>query len=449
MNWIPLISAVTRLVDLHDSNRTPGSTGGFGADRESRGENQRGLWLDVATLALEFILAREREHVGEWAATNEIRDAVKSVHPELNRDDVAFVLDVLSRPTAFSYIDSDTRRNVSAKTGALIKRSYAADAYQLTDEGRMACTLSTSFFEIAYAQSEAERMRTAIRLGHYAKVPELADELVTNLRRAHIAIKRSLESGRPSETTDYFIEHAETIVGSLEGAGGIVKDADALLDQPSIRQKVLDAYGASGLKNLRESLTRVFQSLNAVSNAFLQLVEAALKGTGSNLKPISFEAIAFALSMKSYDTVDETFDTLIAAYGPLLFRSPFISPFHYIGSIDAEPREVVSMPSEDAIDALYTPTAPALRLCEPFLDAIIDALKLGPVALSDAILAGWVDIGDPKALGQMVGVFLVPRLLTKRGVSIRVSMRSVDSPTIIPHVGRFTSDNLFLEMSSL
>lgn len=448
MRWVPLISAVARLVDLHDSNRSPGSTSGFGADRESRGENQRGLWLDAATLTLEFILARERERVGEWAAASEIRDIVKDIHPDLNRDDISYVLDVLSRPTALAYIDFDTRKNINIKTGALIKRSYAADAYQLTDEGRMACTLSTTFFEIAYARSEAERMRIAIRLGDYAKVPELADELITNLRREHVAIKRGLESGRSSETTDYFIEHAETILDSLSAASMIVKDADELLSQPAIQKRILDSGGNVSLRGLRDALTRVFQSLNAVANAFLRLIEAALKGTGSALKPISFKTVALSLSVRSHEAADTTLDTLLSTYGPLRFCSRFISPFDYIGAVDVSRREITVMPGEEMPSAIHTPTAPALQLCEPYLDAIVEALEAGPVALSSAIDAGWVEIRDAKSLGQMVGVFLVPRLLRKRGITIQINVRATSSTTKIPNVGRFTADDLFLEMSS-
>ena len=56
MDWIPLIAATVRLVDLHDSDRVPGdSASRFNLYRESRPGNHDG---HLAAATIDFLVAQ-------------------------------------------------------------------------------------------------------------------------------------------------------------------------------------------------------------------------------------------------------------------------------------------------------------------------------------------------------------------------------------------------------
>lgn len=60
MDWIPLIAATVRLVDLHDSDRATGdSASRFNLYRESQPGNHDGHWLDVGLTIIEYRCIQE------------------------------------------------------------------------------------------------------------------------------------------------------------------------------------------------------------------------------------------------------------------------------------------------------------------------------------------------------------------------------------------------------
>ena len=139
MDWIPLIAATVRLVDLHDSDRVPGdSASRFNLYRESRPGNHDGHWLDVGLTVIEYLRERESDVAGGFVSGTEIYQALADRIPRITPEDVSFVLSALTVPAEIWFVerlDTGARPVNSTKETNLVERSRTADAYRLVASG--------------------------------------------------------------------------------------------------------------------------------------------------------------------------------------------------------------------------------------------------------------------------------------------------------------------------
>jgi len=104
-DWISYLSAAFRLVDLHDSARSFGST--LTSLKEERTGRRDGVWLHLACDLLSYLDECDLETNEGW---NPIGPFVKDIcgrHRSLNDEDVQLVISYLATPTEVYFIKEE------------------------------------------------------------------------------------------------------------------------------------------------------------------------------------------------------------------------------------------------------------------------------------------------------------------------------------------------------
>lgn len=166
-DWISYLSAAFRLVDLHDSARSFGSTPT--SLKEERTGRRDGVWLHLACYLLSYLDECDLETNEGW---NPIGPFVKDIcgrHRSLNDDDVQLVISYLSTPTEVYFIKEEPNKGqlrvASTKDTALIERRSIrgqTDLCRLTQRGRLAITLAKASHNWLYTHHDADKLMTAL-----------------------------------------------------------------------------------------------------------------------------------------------------------------------------------------------------------------------------------------------------------------------------------------------
>ena len=176
MEWIPLIAASLRLVDLHDSDRAYGSPSNF--TRESRTGNSDGVYLDIAFHVIHRLKLLDQSASQDYLPFSSILSAIKDDRPDVAEVDVQYVLNVLRRPSELFYLTSIAGHESKAchsekRETALIEKTDYADEYRLSASGRMLLSLANVARDATYLRGDAYNLLHAIEWNDFPKILKL------------------------------------------------------------------------------------------------------------------------------------------------------------------------------------------------------------------------------------------------------------------------------------
>jgi len=180
----------------------------------------------------------------------------------------------------------------------------------------------------------------------------------------------------------------------------------------------LEAFKLSNIdisfRELCGSVNRVRQALVVFNRLISELVSTGLQDRRNATLPPQFlnAAIDFVRNpLKPYYE-----DFILKQWGAVGLETSFHSALDGMATIKIrpEPEKVAPVIFEDE------QVEPISRLGKlHFLDchgkAITDALKLGPLRLSEAIAKGWFMVNERMLLGDLVGIFVAPDVLSVDG----------------------------------
>lgn len=428
MNYIALLSATIRLIDLHDSDRGYGESPNF--TRESRTGQCDGAYLDIAILVIECLKRLDETAHQEYLPFSSILDALRQSWPQVNDSDVLYVINVLRRPTELFYLTrtsespAPVRQSEKRKT-ALIEKTDYADEYRLSPTGRMLLLLATTARDAIYLRGDAYNLLHAIEGGDFPRVSQFSEEIIIQLRSEILAIRAALEKIGRTETSDKYANHFEQYRKVITETLATVRSAEEKLDSHTTLEEFgrwLDLCSADiTFESLHHSVLRVRQVLEVFNRLVTELVATSSKDKRTAVPPPAFEAFACGLVRSPFKPSMEDF--FLRQWGAVRLEAPFHSALDGLGAVQL--RNPVERPAPmEFADEVIEPISRLGKL--HFLDrhgqAISAALERGAVRLSDALERGWFMVGERFMLGDLVGVFVAPdSLAIGKEIEIRVS----------------------------
>jgi hypothetical protein len=447
-DWIGFLAAALRLVDLHDSARSPGTVAT--PPREERTGLRNGLWLHLGVQLLSYLDECDRESNEGWNPLGPFYREAHSLHPGLSDEDILLVVHYLSTPTEIHFLKEQTEaapelapnqarpaglRMASSKDSALIERRSLrgqTDACRLTGRGRLAISLARASHNWLYAHHDADKLSTALQYGEFQDIPLQCAALGQSIRRFAHELTRVLEQPGRHELSSHFMERGGQYLDTIRRVQTAVQHAREQLGTADTRERFnqwLDHHDETllDLRALRRTLDELMQAVERLSRRFSAFLHQVTDTHREVVGAIPFDqvALAFALRPLGLDTID----LLTNSLGPWLPGLCFAAPGDMQGILRAEVDRHQAIEArvfgEDG-DAQHE-QSPMDWFVEQHRDAILAALRQGPLRLSKAIELGWARIDQDCQLSELVGLYSAPTWLGNAG-RIELGLESGSSP---------------------
>lgn len=409
---MPLLRLSARLLDLHDAQREPGNAPVY--VQEERAGLRDGRYLDLAALVLDALRGFAHDSGNEFIGFDALLIAVGEVAPQVDPEDLRYVLNVLSRPTELWAIDRSDERSdlVSDKQTNLVERTHYADDYRLTSTGRDAISVSSNISDFAYAEGDALKLLRAIESGDFDVVPSFSDGLLDTIRFASVELRQEIERGQVDQDSEVFRVKMPRFRDVIKKTSELLRQAEARLkswrapDNDELDDTlVVDVY------DLEHQVLRVYQALESFGRDLAELTKIAAKRRTSAVSATDF--LEVALNLVKRPPSDRQIESLFRRFGPLRLNGIFPSPADVRGRVrisltreEMAPRFETDLGATDVVDT-------RLRFLGEYGDVIRSRLASGPLPLSEALERGWCVLDGRLELAELLGVYVAPWALSE------------------------------------
>lgn len=428
MDYIPLLTATARLLDLHDSERGYGESPAF--TRESRTGNADGIYIDIAALVIQGLKIQDETAHQEYMPFAAILRHVKMARPEVAADDVAYVLNVLRRPTELYYLERhpgspETERHSEKRRTAIIDKTDYADEYRLSPTGRMLPVLVNAAKDASYLRGDAYNLLHAVEFRDFQKVGIFADEIVGQLRNEILDILAALEKVGKTETIDKYVDRFEQYSQVINETVDIVRKAEEELDKKTTADDFSEWLDRSDaditFESVKAHVLRVRQVLVIFNRRVSELVQAATQDKRIAVPPPSFLDVATSLVRTPFSDAQEAH--FLRQWGAVTLEAPFHSVLDGLNSVQIKEKEPEANPLEFADDTVESVAQLGKVLfVERYGQEFVSSLNTAPLRLSEAIDRGWFLLDGKPSVGDLVGTFVAPDTLPiADAIEIRVS----------------------------
>lgn len=435
MDYTALLSATARLLDLHDSERGHGESPAF--TRESRSGNADGVYVDIAALVIQCLKVQDETAHREYMPFAAILRHVRVARPDVGADDVAYVLNVLRRPTELYYLERspgspDAERHSEKRKTAIVDKTDYADEYRLSPTGRMLPMLVNAAKDAAYLRGDAYNLLHSVEFRDFQKVGVFTDEIVGQLRNEILDILAALEKVGKTETVDKYIDRFDQYCRVINETVDIVRKAEEELDKKTTADDFSEWLNRSDaditFDSVRAHVLRVRQVLVIFNRRVSELVHAATQGKRIAVPPPSFLDVAASLVRVPFSDSQE--GHFLRQWGSVTLEAPFHSVLDGLNAVQIRENEPVACPLEFADDAVESVAQLGKVIFLARYGAeIASSLKQAPLRLSEAIDRGWFMLDGKPSIGDLVGVFVAPDTLPIREkLEIRVAPDLVTRP---------------------
>jgi hypothetical protein len=417
MDYVSLLSTTVRFIDLHDSGRDYGGSPNY--TQETRTGKSDGIYLDIAILIVECLRKLDQSAHQEYLPFSSILNSVRIDRPDAVDYDVLYTLNVLRRPTELFYIthaanDSEKARQSEKRKTAIVEKTDYADEYRISASGRLFLSLANAAHGAAYLRGDAYNLLHAIEWHDFPNILTFANEIVSQLHSEILDVRSALEKVGRTEHIDKYIEKLGQYRKVIDETIEIAQKAELQLENPD----TLEAFESSNIDisfgELCGSVNRVRQALVVFNRLISELVSSGLQDRRNATLPPQFLNAAIDFVRNPLKPNHEDF--ILKQWGAVGLETPFHSALDGMATIKIrpEPEKAAAVIFEDE------QVGPISRLGKlHFLDchgaAITEALKLGPLRLSEAISKGWFMVNERMLLGDLVGIFVAPDVLSVDG----------------------------------
>jgi hypothetical protein len=410
MDCLPLLRLCARLLDLHDSQRLPGNPPMY--TQEERTGLRDGHYLDIAGLVLESLRQFAHDSGNAFTGFDALLIAVSERSPNVDPDDLRYVLNVLARPTELWTIERSGSKAdvVSDKQTNLVERTHYADDYRLTTVGRSAINLASNIGSFVYAEGDALKLLRAIEAGDFAAVPAFCDGLLDTIRYASIDLRQEIERGQVDSQSEVFKVKMPRFRDVIKKTMELLSQAEAKLRSwRSSGNDSLDDVLIIDVFDLEQRVVQVYQALESFSRDLSDLTKMAAKHRVSAVAPTDF--LEVALNLVRRPPADRQIASLLRQFGPLCLMGMFPSPVDTAGKvrIAAEKKELA--PRFDTVAGVIEAPDARLLFFNQFGDVIKARLGAGPLPLSEALEQGWCVLQGQPVLSELLGIYVAPWVL--------------------------------------
>jgi len=432
-DWVSYLSAAFRLIDLHDSARSPGATPV--SPKEVRPGRHDGVWLHLACHLLSFLDECDLEANEGWNPLGPFLKDILTRHPDLSEEDVQLVITYLSTPTEVYFLKEDPTsgklRVASTKDTALIERRSLrgqTDLCRLTQRGRLAITLAKASHNWLYTHHDADKLMTALQYGEFHDIPRQCASLGQSIRAFAHEITRIMEQPGQNEVITHFLDRGNQYLDSIRKVQTAVQNAREHLATADVRQRFDQWFDQNrgielDLGVMRRTLDELMQTVERLSRRFSAFLHQVTDTQREVVGGIPFEKAALAFVFQPPSLV--LMDMLTSNLGAWLPEMSFGAPEDMQGILRAEvDRHQATQPKIFGEDVGVTRERTVMELfVQEHREAILAALRVGPVRLGAALDLGWAKIGDQCHLTELVGVYSAPSWLGRGTEGIRLTIR--------------------------
>lgn len=436
MDYIPLLSATVRLLDLHDSDRGYGESPAF--TRESRPGKTDGVYLDIAVLVIRCLKVQDETAHQEYMPFAAILRHVRLSRLDVAADDVAYVLNVLRRPTELHYLERasglEAARHSEKRKTAIVDKTDYADEYRLSPTGRLLPVLVNAARDATYIRGDAYNLLHAVEFRDFQKVGTFADEIVGQLRNEILDILSALEKVGKTETVEKYVGRFDQYCRVINETVDIVRKAEEELDKKTTADDFSEWLDRSDaditFESVRAHVLRVRQVLVIFNRRVADLVHAATQDKRIAVPPPSFLDVAKSLVRSPFNETQE--QHFMRQWGATTLEAPFhsvLDGLHAVPIRQGQPEATVMEFADEAVEAVSQ--LGKVLFVARHGEEIVASLRKAPLRLSEALDRGWFLLDGKPSIGDLVGVFVAPDTLPiKDALEIRVSpnlvTRSVD-----------------------
>jgi len=451
MEWPLLLASTARLIDLHDSDRTVGGSI-YSPDERRRGAGT-GLWLDVGTRLLQYLYERDLESNEAWVPLEGIISELTQLH-DVTREDIIFVANYLATPTRLITLkdgENDAlQRQTYKRETALIewpRNTNRRDRCRLSSSGTKAVLLSQAAQNWLYAADDASKVERAIDYGAYADVPQLAEGLISQIRRFSKEITLLLERQHMEDLLRDFAKHRDDYMRVITEVQSSVEAASEQFNTKQAKEQYsrwleTEAGNSFTPYTVTQSFTEILQAIERLSRKFQKLVSMLASSKREVIGLVRFDLAAVGLAF--YPCSESITELCITGLGP--WSTDIAAPSHLdfsgILSLQEEENSSTTLVFDDeAVDEL-----PSLieRFLSAYREEILSQLSVGPVSLSSAVEKGWLTVEDFDALPQLIGVYASPEWLDDTNSELAVSVSPNALNIQLPDGNRLEGDDLIL-----
>lgn len=430
MDCLALLRISARLLDLHDAERVRGNSAAF--SQEERRGFRDGIYLDLAAAVLEILRAYAHKSGNAFLGFDALFIDVRATRPDVQPEDLRYVLNVMSRPTELWAIsrEQDIPKLVSDKASALVEKTFFAEDYRLAPAGRAAIAVAANIQSFAYAEGDVLKLLRAIESGDFTRVPTFCSAILDSIRYESVDLRQVIERG--------FVDRQSVIYkDQLPRYRQVIKQSSELLRQADARLKAWRATGNDALDesievdlhDLEQHLLQVYRALEAFGRELAELTALAAQRRVSVVAAPDF--LKAALQLVKTPASTSQINYIVRQFGPLALDIAYPSPVDAIGKVRIEVPRNVQSGSFNTDGAETISRDNRLEFLAEFGAAMRDRLLQSPLPLSEALDNGWCRVDGSATLIELMGVYVAPWALGEDlQIEIRVPADMIAHPGI-------------------
>ncbi|WP_110687812.1 hypothetical protein [Salinicola aestuarinus] len=425
--WNKLLTATTRLLDLHDSAHEPGSPFVQVTQEQRRGLRD-GYWLDLGCLLLDYLLEVDFATNSAFVTQRRCLAQLRGDYPDLPADDLSFVVNLLATPSEVHYRERDAaldddmsetsstaRGGRSTKRTALIEKQGQTGQVRLTPSGRQAVTLASQVEDLLYSEYDAAKVVAALSRGDYARVPDITQQILMAIRALTQELRRVRENPTHEGKLAALLDNERHYHNALSTIQSTLLSARAQMSTPTLidhfeqwAERQTDEEW--DLRMLSGAIGRVLNAIENLSRRLSELLSDIAEGRIQSMGVIDFAGLAHQLLVAPPPARLQ--EAVVARMMPLtpdisLPRTETLAPLVETRRAERSGAALVFDEARDrpAADPLL---ARFLRARGPSLRKRVDR---APMSLPDAIAEGWHHFDAQDCLAQLLNTFVDTQLL--------------------------------------
>lgn len=413
----PLLKVSARLLDLHDSGRTPG--GGTQYQLESRSGNGDGRYVCIAGEILVTLQTSGKQSGDEFSSVDHVAQSVRAIHPWVNELDVEYVLNVLSRPTELKLLQSDEESNhvIGDKETNLVEKSAHLLEYRLSRLGRKALAMATENLDLAYIEGDVTKLIRALETGRLNHALKFLERLIDQLRTEQLSLISLIEktAGGRKMTTSLF-DDLSSFESTMRRAADLVSQAQAHVDVLARGGGTtpVDADVPFGL--VQERVRELQRGIIGYARCLSELASKSLSITSTSVQAPSFANLALRMVLTPPSKMQTDF--ILGAMGPVFPLVTFPMGNDLRGSIKVKTAKVSQSVALNLSEYVMPPEDRFIEWMRKHQGEFNVRIRQGLLTLEDAIKLWALEDGGEHDFGCLVAALTSPdEWLTHDGVA--------------------------------
>ena len=312
----PLLKVSARLLDLHDSNRGPGSPTQY--QLEERPGLKDGRYVAIAGEVLIALQESGKQFGDEYASLDFVVLQVRTALDWTHEMDIEYVLNVLSRPTELrlQHADEDSTHVIGDKDTNLVEKAAHVSEFRLSRLGRKALAMAADNLDLAYIEGDITKLLRALETGRLEQAMRFLDRLIDQLRTEQLELISVMErSAGGRRVLGALFDDIEAFEATMRRAAEMVHKAQAQISVLAKDEgpKNVDQDVPLGL--VKDRVRELQRGIVGYSRCLSELATMSLGASSTSVPPPAFAELALRMVVSPPSKIQSDF--LLSQMGPV------------------------------------------------------------------------------------------------------------------------------------